>query len=132
MTTGFRWTHGLGIGAVAVFCACYEGDRAAPGVVDTPGMREALTLDLRAAEADLAALVDSIHAYLGDASAAVLLSAGDLWEEYRRVECESLRAVFEPGTLGPVAQLTCLVEVTDDRRRLLGGQYDFIPAPGAR
>ena len=96
-------------------------------------MREVLTRDLSAAEADLAALVDSIQVYLGDPSTAMLRSAGSLWEEYRRAECESLRAVFDPGTLGPVAQLACLVEVTDDRRRLLDGQYDFIrPAPGAR
>ena len=98
MTTGFRWTQRLGIAVAAVCCACQEGDRATPGAGDTPGMREVLTRDLSAAEADLAALLDSIHVYLGDASTAMLRSASSIRRRCPQMSARSGTGIRPPTT----------------------------------
>ena len=94
-------------------------------------IREGLTRDLWQAEIDLAQLEDSIYLYLGPTHATSVRRASERWEEYRQIECDALRLAFATGTIGPVAQLTCLVALTDGRREFLGQQYDFA-RPAAR
>ena len=104
---------------------------AAEAVRTTIDIREGLTSDLWQAEADLAQLEDSIYLYLGPTHATSVRRASERWEEYRQIECDALRLAFATGTIGPVAQLTCLVALTDGRREFLGQQYDFA-RPAAR
>jgi len=97
-------------------------------------MSQGLTRDLEQAERDLAALEDSIYLFLGDTVSAVLKEADASWTQYRKLECDAIRLEFAPGTMAPIAQLECSVELTDARRRFLGEQHDFIRAvrPTAR
>ena len=96
-----------------------------PSKMTTPEMREELTRDLHEAEHDLVELQDSIQRYLGDPYALTFRAVIDRWEDYRGEECDAIRVTFAPGTIAPVAELTCLVELTDNRREFLGKLYDF-------
>ena len=123
--------------SAALAVAGCEGDAADPampasgdGPATTVEMREGLTRDLRQAEADLAQLESSISGHLGDPDATSLRRASDRWREYRQIQCDALRLVFTSGTMGPVAQLTCLVALTDGRREFLEEQYDFAQPAG--
>ena len=117
--------------AIVAVAACEEdaADPATPASGETPvatvEIRQGLTRDLRQAEADLTQLENSISDYLGDPDATSLRRASDSWMEYREIQCDALRLVFTPGTMAPVAQLTCLVALTDDRQAFLDQQYNF-------
>ena len=109
-------------------CGSPAGD---PPSMTTPEMREELTRDLHEAEHDLVELQDSIQRYLGDPYASTFRAVIDRWEEYRGEECDALRVTFAPGTIAPVAELTCLIELTDDRREFLGTLYHFARPGGS-
>jgi hypothetical protein len=95
-------------------------------LVTTVGMRQDLTSDLRSAERDLRGFEDSISVFMGPDYAATMLAARTQWNAYRRAQCSALRAVFAPGTMGPVSELECFVELTDQRREFLQEQYNFV------
>jgi len=103
-----------------------SGVRSDRDAVTTPQQREDLSTDLRQAEKSLTALEDSIRSFLGMPDAEGVQHARALWDQYRKAECDGLRFYFEAGTIAPVAQLACLVALTDARRRFLAEQYDFI------
>jgi uncharacterized protein YecT (DUF1311 family) len=88
-------------------------------------MSQGLTQDVRASEHELSALDDSLARRLGDTVSVLLKQADASWEEYRKRECAAVRLAFEQGSIAPIAQLECWVELTDDRRHFLGGEYDF-------
>jgi uncharacterized protein YecT (DUF1311 family) len=92
-------------------------------------MSRELTRDVRASETELAALQDSIYRLVGDTISVMLKRAEDSWRVYRRQECEALRGDFAHGSVAPVAQMECWVELTDDRRRFLGSEYNFVRPP---
>ena len=95
--------------------------------VTTPQQREDLSADLLRAERSLTAVEDSIRDFLGMPDAADFQQqARGLWDQYRKAECDALRFYFESGTIAPVAQLACLVSLTDARRQFIAEQYDFI------
>jgi uncharacterized protein YecT (DUF1311 family) len=96
-------------------------------------MSRELTRDVRESERELAALQDSIYRFLGDTVSVSLKQAEMSWAAYRKLECGAIRVAFAQGSLAPVAQLECLVELTDDRRRFLAHEYNFArPAAGRR
>jgi uncharacterized protein YecT (DUF1311 family) len=94
-------------------------------VISTRAMREALTRDVDASERDLTALQDSISQRLGDSVAVLLRRARTSWDEYRKLECDAIRRAFAQGSMAPVAQLECWVELTDERRRFLDDEFNF-------
>jgi uncharacterized protein YecT (DUF1311 family) len=96
-------------------------------------MRRELALDVRASERELAALQDSLSQLLGDTLSELLARSRARWEEYRKLECDAIRVAFAQGSIAPVAQLECWVELTDDRRRFLDREYGFVrPRPAGR
>jgi uncharacterized protein YecT (DUF1311 family) len=114
--------------------ACSERPReAADAVADTmttPTMRRALSSDLQAAEQALLQIEDSIDAALGPALAARLQPMREAFVAYRTQQCERLKAVFKDGTYGAVAQLECMIHLTDSRREFIVEHYDFIEKIG--
>ena len=78
-------------------------------------LRQCLSADLQQADSGLAALLSRIGTQLGDSAAQALDEATRSWKVYRREECAALLRSFEGGLEGPVAQLSCLVGLTNDR-----------------
>lgn len=79
-------------------------------------MRECLTGELRHADSSLKALADSLKSILGNPGATAVEAASPKWSDYRKAECAALLESYEGGIEGPVAQLACLVSLTDERR----------------
>jgi hypothetical protein len=92
----------------------------------TPTMRRDLTSDLRAAEQALQELQDSVDAGLGPDLAIRLQPLREEFVKYKKDQCERLKAVFADGTYGPVAELECLIHLTDSRREFIEEHYDFV------
>jgi len=102
------------------------GARSDRDAVTTLQQRQDLSTDLLQAERSLTSIEDSIRNFLGLPDAAGFEQARTLWDHYRKAECDAVRSYFEAGTIAPVAQLACLVALTDARRRLIAEQYQFI------
>ena len=85
----------------------------------TIAMRECLSGELRRADSALGSLVDSLKGELGDSARRTLVSATDRWSAYRESECKAVLQSFEGGTLGPVAQLSCLIDLAEERQARL-------------
>lgn len=98
-------------------------EQRCPDARTTVAMRECLTRELGRADRALDSLVDSFRAVLGDLAGRRLLSATDRWKAYRTSECDAVQRSFEGGTVGPVAQLSCLLDLAEDRRTRLGAFY---------
>jgi len=98
----------------------------------TPAMRMALSRDYSAAEAALRAAEDSVDAALGPELTVQLMPLRTSFETYRTEQCERLKAAFKEGTFGPVAQLECLIHLTDSRREFIEQHYDFVAKLGGR
>jgi len=85
---------------------------------------------------ELTAVEDSISLFIGDTVSVLLKQADASWEQYRKLECDAIRAAFAQGTMAPVVQMECWIDLTDDHRKFLVEQYDYMrngrPAPGKR
>ena len=117
----------LTLGAVA--CSDYSRDARENAVADTmttPTMRRELSSDLRAAEQALQQIQDSVDVALGPELATRLHPLREAFVTYRKQQCELLKDVFKDGTYGPVAELECLIHLTDSRREFIEEHYDFI------
>jgi hypothetical protein len=114
--------------------ACSERPRdameTATDTITTPEMRRDLTSDLRAAEVALQQLEDSVDVALGPEVAIRLHPLKEAFVTYRKEQCERLKNVFKEGTFGPVAELECLIHLTDSRREFIVEHYDFIEKIG--
>jgi hypothetical protein len=119
----------LAVLTLGVF-ACSERPRdAADTVADTmttPTMRRELSRDLAAAEVALQQLEDSVDAALGPELIVRLQPMRDAFVAYRKAQCERLKGVFEDGTYGAVAELQCLIHLTDDKREFVEEHYHFV------
>ena len=100
--------------------------------ITTPAMRRDLTSDYRAAELALQEAQDSVDAALGPEFAVRLEPLRAAFVTYRKQQCEALKAVFTDGTYGPVAELECLIHLTDSRREFIEEHYDFVEKIGNR
>ena len=117
----------LTLGAFA--CSEHSRDAREDAVADTmttPTMRRELSSDLRAAEQALQQLQDSVDVALGPELAMRLHPLREAFVTYRKQQCELLKDVFKDGTYGPVAELECLIHLTDSRREFIEDHYDFI------
>jgi uncharacterized protein YecT (DUF1311 family) len=117
----------LTLGAFA--CSEHSRDAREDAVADTmttPTMRRELSSDLRAAEQALQQLQDSVDVALGPELAMRLHPLREAFVTYRKQQCELLKDVFKDGTYGPVAELECLIHLTDSRREFIEEHYDFI------
>jgi uncharacterized protein YecT (DUF1311 family) len=116
----------LMLGALA--CSERPSDKsdAAADTMTTPTMRRELSSDLRAAEQALQQIQDSVDVALGPELAVRLVPLREAFVTYRKQQCELLKDVFKDGTYGPVAQLECLIHLTDSRREFVEEHYDFI------
>ena len=94
--------------------------------VTTYEMVQALTRDVHESNRELAAVEDSIYVFMGDTASMLLKQAHGSWEQYRKVECDAIRMAFAQGTMAPVAQMECWIALTDDHRRFLTEQYDYM------
>jgi len=117
--------------------ACSEKPRAAGDASDaaadtmtTPTMRRELSSDLKTAEQALQKVEDSVDVALGPDEAIRLRPLKEAFLTYRKQQCERLKAVFKDGTYGPVAELECLIHLTDSRREFIEENYDFIEKIG--
>jgi uncharacterized protein YecT (DUF1311 family) len=125
----------LMLGAVACSGPARDSAESKADAITTPAMRLDLTNDLRAAELALQQMEDSVDAALGPDLAVRLQPLKEAFVAYRKQQCERLKGVFKEGTFGPVAELECLIHLTDSRREFIVEHYDFIErvgAPGAR
>jgi len=95
-------------------------------------MRRELTNDLQAAELALKQIQDSVDVALGPNLAVRLQPLREAFLTYKKQECERLKEVFKEGTFGPVAELECLIHLTDSRREFIEEHYDFVERIGAR
>lgn len=94
--------------------------------VTTHEMVEALTRDVRNSDRQLTAAEDSIYLFIGDTVSALLKQARTSWEQYRKLECDAIRATFAEGSMAPIAQMECWIDLTDDHRRFLTEQYGYM------
>ena len=118
---------------LAVFACAQHPRDAADAVADTmttPTMRRELSSDFRSAEQALQRIEDSIDVALGPELAIRLQPMREAFVAYRKEQCERLKAVFKDGTYGAVAQLDCLVHLTDSRREFIEEHYDFLEKIG--
>jgi hypothetical protein len=99
---------------------------AVADTMTTPTMRRELSSDLRTAEEALRKMEDSVDAALGPDLAIRLHPLREAFVAYRKEQCERLKAAFQDGTYGPVAELECLIHLTDSRREFIEEHYDFI------
>ena len=99
---------------------------------DTAGCGAAVTsIDVRTCESaefrrtdrGLSALEDSLTSTLDSVSARQLAVSSGQWRVYRRDECGVLRSVYAGGTMGPIAVLGCLVDLTNARTSFLRNAY---------
>jgi uncharacterized protein YecT (DUF1311 family) len=100
--------------------------RADTSTVTTHEMVEALTRDASASEHDLAASEDSLYLFMGDTVAVLLKQAHASWAQYRKLECDAIRVAFAEGSMAPVAQMQCWIDVTDDHRKFLAEEYGYM------
>jgi len=126
MTT--RRQRGVAAAAALTFgaFACSERSRDMADTMTTPTMRRELSSDLRAAEQSLQQIQDSVDVALGPELATRLHPLREAFLTYRKQQCELLKDVFKDGTYGPVAELECLIHLTDSRREFIEEHYDFI------
>ena len=110
--------------------ACSERSRDMADTMTTPTMRRELSSDLRAAEQALQQIQDSVDVALGPELATRLRPLREAFVTYRKQQCELLKEVFKDGTYGPVAELECLIHLTDSRREFIEENYDFIEKIG--
>jgi uncharacterized protein YecT (DUF1311 family) len=89
-------------------------------------MSQALTRDVGESNRELSAVEDSIYLFMGDSVSALMKQAHTSWEHYRKIECDAIRVAFAEGTMAPIAQMECWVDLTDGRRRFLSEQYDYM------
>jgi uncharacterized protein YecT (DUF1311 family) len=107
-----------------------DASDAAADTMTTPAMRRTLSSDLRTAEEALQRVEDSVDVALGPDEAIRLRPLKEAFLTYRKQQCERLKAVFKDGTYGPVAELECLIHLTDSRREFIEENYDFIEKIG--
>ena len=130
--------------AVVIVAACTTPDRGATNdtsasrasanastkadttPVTTHDMVDALVRDRKDAERQLTAVEDSVWVFMGDSVATLLRQAHTSWEQYRKLECDAIKVAFSDGTMAPVAQLECWVDLTDDHRRFIAEEYDYL------
>lgn len=137
--------------AVLTLAACTTPDRGAANdtsaararadttTVTTHEMVEALSRDVKASERDLAATEDSVYVFIGatDSTTVLLKQAHATWEQYRKLECDAIRVAFAEGSMAPVAQMECWIDLTDDHRKFVAQEYGYMrnggpPPPPAR
>ena len=134
--------------AVVMLAACTSPQGAAPRDTSAPRARvdttritthdeiEALSRDVKAAERDMAATEDSVYVFMGDSMAVLLKQAHAGWEQYRKLECDAIRIAYAEGSMAPVAQMECWIDLTDAHRKFMSDEYGYMrngmPAPGTR
>ena len=101
-------------------------------VVTTHEMVEALTRDVRESDRQLTAAEDSIYAFMGDTVSALLKQARTSWEQYRKLECDAIGVAFAQGSMAPIAQTQCWIDLTDDYRRFLTEQFGYMRSKRTR
>ena len=112
------------LGAFA--CSEQQRDARVADTMTTPTMRRELSSDLRTAEQALQQIEDSVDVALGPELAMRLHPLREAFVTYRKQQCELLKDVFKDGTYGPVAELECLIHLTDSRREFIAEHYDFL------
>lgn len=126
--------------AVLILAACTTPDRGAANdtsaarasvdttTVTTHQMVEALSRDVKASERDLASTEDSVYVFIGDADSTTVLlkKAHASWEQYRKLECDAIRVAFAEGSMAPVAQMDCWIDLTDDHRKFVAREYGYM------
>jgi uncharacterized protein YecT (DUF1311 family) len=102
--------------------------------VTTHDMVEALSRDVNASERNLAATEDSFYVFMGDTVAVMLKRAHASWAQYRKLECDAIKVAFTEGSMAPVAQMECWINLTDGHRKFITEEYDYMrnggPPPG--
>ena len=92
----------------------------------THDMIEALTRDVRESDRDLSMVEDSIYLFIGDSVSVLLKQARTSWEQHRKLECDAIRLAFAEGSMAPIAQMECWIDLTDDHRQFLAEQYGYM------
>src|ERR1700741_815926 len=99
-------------------------DSAACGwAVTSIEIRTCETAELHGANRRLSALEDSLRTTLDSVSVNLLTRSSRQWNAYRRGECEDLKSVYAGGTMGPIAELVCFVDLTNARVEFLHSAY---------
>ena len=122
--------------ALLIAVACTAGDRgndttasrrnADTSRVTTHDEEVALTRDVKDAEREMAASEDSITLFMGDSVSVLMKQAHATWAQYRKLECDAIKMAFAQGSLAPVVQMECWIDLTDDHRKFLDEEYDYM------
>jgi uncharacterized protein YecT (DUF1311 family) len=126
----------VAVALIVALAACSKREpdalNAVADTMTTPTMRRELTSDLRASELALERIQKSVDSALGPELAIHLEPLRQAFLQYRGDQCGRLKAVFRGGTYGPVAELECMIHLTDSRREFIEKHYDFVERVGAR
>lgn len=123
--------------AVVTLAACSAPDRRSPNdtsashasadtTLTMQAMIEALGRDRNESERQLSAAEDSLYVFMGDTMAVLLKQARTSWEQYRKLECDAIGVAYAEGSMAPIAQLECWIDLTDGHRKFLARQYDYM------
>ena len=124
--------------AVVILASCAAPDGGSPkdtsaprASVDTTPVTthdeiEALTRDLKASERDMTATEDSVYVFMGDSMAVLVRKAHASWEEYRKLECDAIKLAYAGGSMAPVAQMECWIDLTDGHRKFMSDEYGYM------
>ncbi len=100
------------VGALSAQNAC-----ATPST--TLAERRCLSSKAEQADKAMAVLIDSLRHSVSDSAGAALDAATRLWRAYRKAECNALFKSYDGGSMGLLANLNCLITLTDERQRQL-------------
>ena len=91
--------------------------------VTTLAQRQCLSAQLKLADSGMGVFLDSLKGTLGDSSKAALERASPRWRAYRAAECDAVLESYDGGSMGLVANLGCLIALTNSRQKLLRAFY---------
>jgi uncharacterized protein YecT (DUF1311 family) len=94
--------------------------------VSTHDEEVALTRDVKESEREMAASEDSIYLFMGDSVSVLMKQAHATWAQYRKLECDAIKMAFAQGSLAPVVQMECWIDLTDDHRKFLDEEFDYM------
>ena len=86
-------------------------------------INECFAKELKKADAELNDIYRLTMKKLEAADAVLLRKAQRAWLVYRDAQCEADRALFDGGTGGPAALLSCKLELTRKRTAEIQGTY---------
>jgi uncharacterized protein YecT (DUF1311 family) len=81
--------------------------------------------EARARDKELAELLIKVRPFIGGDEHSLLNRAQARWTEYRKLQCDGEREMYEGGSAASMVRLACLEALTRDRIKQIHDAYDW-------